>query len=190
MRKWYAIFVQGAKEEDVMRRILERFDRSSVYCCVPKRKVPEKKDGVVNAVIKPMFPGYVFLQIHMDFKTYYEIQAIPEVIKVLNYENKKDKQVSQEQGHEEMYFKSIPDEEMEHLIKLMDDKAIVDYSTVLLNNNVITIVSGPLKGMEGSIKKIDKHKKRAKLLLNFLGCEKLIDLGIELLAPTPTSPIR
>jgi len=35
--------------------------------------------------------------------------------------------------------------------------------------------------MEGIIRKVDKRKNRAKILLNFMGCEKTMDVGIEVL---------
>lgn len=44
------------------------------------------------------------------------------------------------------------------------------------------VQSGPLKGKEGIIKKVDKRKNRAKVQLNFLGREKTIDVGIEVLS--------
>ncbi|MDN9011682.1 hypothetical protein [Brevibacillus laterosporus] len=36
--------------------------------------------------------------------------------------------------------------------------------------------------MEGQIKKVDRHKKRAKVLIKFMGSEKLVDLGVEILS--------
>lgn len=47
------------------------------------------------------------------------------------------------------------------------------------------ILSGSLVGMEGRVKKIDRHKQQAKLAICFMGREKLIDIGFETLSPTP-----
>ncbi|MBY9083165.1 KOW motif-containing protein, partial [Paenibacillus sp. HN-1] len=46
----------------------------------------------------------------------------------------------------------------------------------------IHVVSGPLTGKEGIIKKIDKHKNRAKILLSMVNTAVLVDVGIELIS--------
>ncbi|MRA76150.1 transcription antiterminator, partial [Bacillus thuringiensis] len=57
-----------------------------------------------------------------------------------------------------------------------------DYSKVYIENSKVTVASGPLKGMEGIIKKIDKRKRRAKLCLSFMGLDKMVNVGIEVLS--------
>ena len=44
----------------------------------------------------------------------------------------------------------------------------------------ITILSGPLKNMEGCIKKIDLHRRIAKVEVNFMNRKTVIHLGIEM----------
>ncbi|MEH7665054.1 transcription antiterminator, partial [Bacillus velezensis] len=36
--------------------------------------------------------------------------------------------------------------------------------------------------MEGIIKKIDKRKRRAKICLSFMGMDKMVNVGIEVLS--------
>jgi len=45
----------------------------------------------------------------------------------------------------------------------------------------IVVVSGPLKGLEGIIEKVDARKKRVKIRIQFLGQEKRVDLGAYLI---------
>ena len=45
----------------------------------------------------------------------------------------------------------------------------------------IQVISGPLYGWEGIIKKIDKRKGRAKVLFRVSDNEHLVDLGINVL---------
>ena len=44
----------------------------------------------------------------------------------------------------------------------------------------ITILSGPLKNMEGYIKKIDLHRRIAKVEVDFMNRKTVIHLGIEM----------
>jgi len=45
----------------------------------------------------------------------------------------------------------------------------------------VKIIEGPLKGYEGLIKKIDKRKKRAKVIFSIAGELKSVDLAIEVM---------
>jgi|GEM_PF-135193 len=181
---WYALFVKTGKEDAVKHQILTRLGDANCKCCVPKRRVPEKKNGQVSHVVKTMFPGYVFIQLEMNFDIYYEIKTIPNIHSLLNFTNKKDKELQQNNA-EETFFKYIPNEEMTRLLTLINfESDVMEYSQLLIKNGRVTILSGPLVGKEGLLKKIDKHKSRAKLSINFMGGEKLIDVGFEALSWT------
>lgn len=59
---------------------------------------------------------------------------------------------------------------------------MVNYSKAFLDqNSKVRIISGPLKGKECIIKRIDKRKKRATIALHFMGKQTLLDIGIEIL---------
>ena len=47
--------------------------------------------------------------------------------------------------------------------------------------DVVTILSGPLKDMEGYIKKIDLHRRIAKVEVDFMNQKTVIHLGIEMI---------
>ena len=46
--------------------------------------------------------------------------------------------------------------------------------------DAITVTEGPLKGYEGSIKKIDRHKRMAFVELPFLGKETRVRIPLEI----------
>ena len=62
-----------------------------------------------------------------------------------------------------------------------DQKMEVQLSQVSVSeNDEITILSGPLKNMEGCIKKIDLHRRIAKVEVDFMNRKTVIHLGIEM----------
>ncbi|UUZ86374.1 antiterminator LoaP [Paenibacillus sp. P26] len=154
-------------------------------------KYPRKKDGKAYDAVKTLFPGYVFIKTTMNFSTYYQFKENPHIIRTLNYLGRKDKSFRTENSpilhmdpgkpDESSFFKEIPKEEMMIVLKLIDDKEIIEYSQISLKESKVVVESGPLKGMESFIKKIDKHKKRAKVLMKMMGAEQMIDLGIEII---------
>ncbi|MBY9078353.1 antiterminator LoaP [Paenibacillus sp. CGMCC 1.18879] len=199
---WYVIFVKTGKESMVKNYINKYFDSSKVECVIPRRKVPEKKMGETHNVIKPLYPGYVFIRTSITFSIYYQLCKAPYIYKFLNYLNPRDKQFS---GHshmkqvkrdsanlpilrfdelisEALYFKQIPDEEMSIILNLLNQEGVIEYSKVYIEGTKIHVVSGPLTGKEGIIKKIDKHKNRAKILLSMVNTAVLVDVGIELIS--------
>jgi len=177
--RWYAIFVKTGKEEEV-KQALER-QITSCVCCIPKRMVPEKRNGQFVHVVKKMFPSYVFIRVHMNFNLYYQIMRNSNALYFLNFLNKRDRSFwnnSWDDMPEGDFFKWIPDEEMDPILELINlQNDTMEYSTFCLKQDHLAIVEGPLMGMENKIKKINKRSMRAKLAIHFMGVENLVDIG-------------
>lgn len=56
---------------------------------------------------------------------------------------------------------------------------ILEISKGIIVDQKLTILSGPLKGRESQIKKIDRHKRRAWVSVELFGKEQLIEVGLE-----------
>ncbi|MEK4044419.1 antiterminator LoaP [Paenibacillus sp. FSL H8-0048] len=176
--KWYAVYVQTGREEQVRTQLYKQLDY--LHCCIPKRKIHEKKEGVFREVTRIMFPGYVFVYINMDADKYTGINSIYGVFKILDYCNEKDKKIHcREEGSEGDYFKCVPIEEIEPILELINGEDIIELSKAVFVDNKLYILSGPLKGKENRITKLDKRHRRAKINFEFMGASKIIDLGIE-----------
>lgn len=160
--KWYAIFVESGKEETVQKLLKLHFG-NSIVAIIPKRIVPEKRNGTFMNVVKKIFPGYVLIKADIDNSLHANVQTLPYVYRILGYNG---------------ICVPVEAKEMDLLLKLLDGNEIIELSKVDVNTN-IRIVSGPLFGLEGMIKKINKHTRRAKVFMNFAGRETLVDVGIE-----------
>ncbi|MFJ6208610.1 antiterminator LoaP [Lysinibacillus sp. NPDC092081] len=171
--EWYVLFVENGKEEIVKRYIQLHFDEHSIYPIVPKRKVPEKKAGIVYPVLKKIFPGYVLIKTNMNGLIFRKIREIPRCYRLVN----SGLYYSKEKG---TYYSKIDEKEVELLLRLLENGEIIEYSKIHFENSDFFVKSGPLKEMEFIIKKIDKRKNRAKIILNLLGTEQTIDVGIEI----------
>lgn len=199
---WYALFVEAGKEELVQTLINKYIDEPTVRTLVPKRKLCEKRKGEFFHIDKPLFPGYVLIHTQMNNAIYYKLKKIPKYYRLLNMykNNETNKQINKREVHdteqkhlEPTYlFSEISDNEMSLVLQLLGDEQVIDYSRVYFINSKVIVQSGPLKGKEAIIKKVNKQKKRVKILLNFMGNEIAMDVGIELLSPReyidPTGP--
>jgi transcription termination/antitermination protein NusG len=164
---WYALFVASGCEEKVQKWLNLQFDPSDIYSIVPKRLLPEKRAGQFFPVLRKVFPGYVFIRTCMNVSTYYRLKEIPGIYCILSTPG--------------TYYTKIQEEEMSTIMQFLDQEDIVGYSTLQIKNNRPIVKKGPLIGKEHSIRKIDKRKRRAKILITLLGEPKLIDLGIEII---------
>jgi transcriptional antiterminator NusG len=177
---WYALFVETGKEDLVQTMIRKYFDESAIHAIVPKRKLQERKQGQIIEVCKTMFPGYVLINTRMNSNIYYTLKRIPRYYRLLNKYSHNDQN---EEFYENNLFSKIDDSEMDSILQLIDHDGTIDYSTLYLEDGKVFVRKGPLMGLEGVIKKIDKRKKRARIVLNFMGNEICLDLGIEMLVP-------
>lgn len=161
---WYALFVETDKEETVSKYIKNQLG-DCIRTLIPKRMIPEKRNGVWFDIEKKLFPGYIFILTYMDNVKYYALKQIPHVIKLLTQAPDYD---------------HIKQSEISIILHLTNNNGIIEYSKIYVQNSTVTIIDGPLKGYKGLIKKIDKHSKRIKIQINLMGEPRLVDLGMEL----------
>jgi transcription termination/antitermination protein NusG len=164
--KWYSIFVDTGKEDEVKHWLEYSFEKYDLESLVPKRKLIEKKNGVRSRVLKPLLPGYVLIRTEMDFEKYHKIVKLPHVTKILRVSN---------------YYTEIPEEEIDCILCLIDEKGIIDFSKIFVDGENVIVIDGPLLGKEGIIVRINKRQNRAKIKLDFMGKIKFFDVGIEIL---------
>ena len=58
---------------------------------------------------------------------------------------------------------SLTESEIQFLLRFGGTEQLVKMSTGFVEQDQIIILDGPLKGMEGYIKKIDRHRREASL---------------------------
>ncbi|WP_232699143.1 antiterminator LoaP [Brevibacillus daliensis] len=195
---WYALFVETGSEDIVQKCLKLQFCQKDLYSCVPKRLIPEKKGGEFYNVVKPLFPGYLLINTKMTPSMYYELKKLPKYYRLLRnsafvldkiYRRSQrliDLRI-EEEGNQiynyDDFFNEIDEVEIRQILQLINNENIIEYSNVIVENSKVCVQSGPLYGLEGMIKKIDKRKRRARIAINFFGGERLIEVGVEILVP-------
>lgn len=149
-------------------------------CFHPTRHMRKKFHGIWKDIHEKLLPGYVFITTDDIRQLYMELQKVPMLTKLL--------------GKEDGYFTQLTDRDIEWLERLMGQKSTarsdgmdgewheVSLSQVSVDEGSgVRIVSGPLKDMDGMIKKINLHKRMAEVEVEFMNRRTVIYLGIELL---------
>lgn len=174
--KWrivlYYVMQVAAGTEDKVEEQIKVMIGNELYdsCFHPMRRMKKKYRGEWKDVHDKLLPGYVFITSECIQELYRELRCMPAFTKIL--------------GKDIESFTSLPKHEVEWIERIMDssDQNIeIQLSKVSVSeDDVIEILSGPLKHMKGYIKKIDLHRRIAKVEVDFMNQKTLIHLGIEM----------
>jgi len=167
---WYVMFTQTGFEDEICTFINKIanyvFSGIDYNLLIPKRKIFERHQGVTYEVTRKMFPGYILVETDNILDFYYKIKGLPRIFNILkNYD----------------YFHEVRYDDIYQILCLVDKNGLIEVSEGLMIDDEIQVISGPLYGWEGIIKKIDKRKGRAKVLFRVSDNEHLVDLGINVL---------
>ena len=183
MKNWVILFVKAGAEEQVLHTLKRTLDPSEYLPFIPLKEAPYIKRGIVTKVRKRLFLGYVFIQspINADLIAGKLQQAITDVVRhrdirsILHYGADKKDVVLREK--ERRYWE-----------RLFDDDFCITGSVGFFEGDRIFITSGALVGMEGSVRRLDLHKRQAFVELEVMGAVREIRLMLEIIKKTDQKP--
>lgn len=184
---YYVLQVAPGEEDKTERHIMVIIpDDLYKQCFHPTRHMRKKFHGKWVDTHEKLLPGYVFITTENAKELFLELKKVPMLTKLV--------------GRDEEYFVKLPERDVEWLVKFMGcdgqkdsrdaggkaggdlQKYEVGLSQVSFDGeNGVKIISGPLKGLEGIIKRINLHKRMAEVEVPFMNRRTKIYLGIELL---------
>ena len=165
---WYVIQVLAKNEYRLCGKINDRISRELfTECFVPQAEYVYKINGLIEKRIRPLFPGYIFVITDKVEDFYESLRKIDGFKRILKEEN---------------FFTSISSEEAAFIAGVTDDEHSTSMSEGYILNSKIYITSGPLKGREGAIKKIDRHKRVAMVKVQLMGQPRLIRMPLEIVS--------
>ena len=140
------------------------------HCFHPMRRMKKKFRGEWKEQHEKLLPGYVFITSDRIQELYKQLRKVPTFTKLLGKEDEQFIPLSKQE-----------EEWLERITKSSDQNMEVQLSQVsVAEDDTVTILSGPLKDMEGCIKKIDLHRRFAKVEVDFMNRKTVIHLGIEM----------
>lgn len=171
--EWYVIFVKAGSENNVLSQLEIYFDNDKIRPFILKLEVFHKfSDKRIEKEYKIMFPGYVFVESYIAEQIF-----IGKIKKFIRYFNDPLKLLRYGDSCEfamRKYEKSI-------LQSICNIDFCVETSIGIIQGDKTTIISGPLKGKEAIIKKIDRSKRKAIIALEFMGRMLNITVGVDII---------
>jgi transcriptional antiterminator NusG len=170
---YYALQVKTNGEEFFIGEAVK-----SLYCAgkqffFPKRRLRVRKGGKRVDEIKPIFPGYIFLaaeEITPDL--YAAVRRIRGFYRFL----KDNSDITPFSGND-----------LDILVKILSLGPVAEISKVYFDENdrIVVTGDGPLRGLEGSIIKVDRRKRRVKVRVDFSYQSFTFDLAYEVVEKVP-----
>lgn len=160
---WYVIWTSTGSE----RKALEAIQSDSLVkrCFIPRRAVQIKKNGQWIRQEKPLFPGYFFVDTDNAEELSDQVRKIEGFNKILTVEK---------------VFCPLPERDAAMIEDLYGKEGLFDLSEGIIEGDRIIVTSGPLMGNEGTIKRIDRHKRLAYLDFDMFGQNVKAAVGLEI----------
>ncbi len=164
---WYVIQVRSGSEREIVKQcqtvISQDILEKSFLPCYEEMK---RYEGAWHKEKKLLFPGYVFLISRDAEELYQDLKRVIGLTKLLKT------------GEEII---SLTESEIGFLLKFGGEEQLVKMSTGFVEKDKVVILEGPLKGLEGCIKRIDRHKREACLKLPMFGRVLDTRVGLEII---------
>lgn len=169
MNNWYVFQVQTGKEQVACDFLNKLFVREESCAFIPQVEIVIKRSDFIHKKLKPMFPGYVFTESILEEKLF-----VNNAYKYVKF----SKSIINLLGND-IYIK-LREDEKNFLLAFCNDEYVVGESKGVKIGDKVYITSGPLKGKESIIRKIDRHSRRAEIESTFLGTIRRINVSLEI----------
>ncbi|ACL75223.1 antiterminator LoaP [Ruminiclostridium cellulolyticum] len=167
---WYVLFVRTGREENVKKLLSKRLDKDLFLPFVPLNERIFKKAGTVNKNMEILFPGYVFIESKVASQEFVKMtnelmKSLQDIIRLVRYS---DIEIA------------VRESERIILQSLYNNNNCIESSSGIIKGDKIYIIDGPLRGRESIVRHINRHKREAKIEIEFMGNIRLVSVSLEI----------
>ena len=170
---YYVIQVKTGKEEKAIAAIKKQLgEKEGFDIFTPSRKVIRKYHGEFKEVIERCFPGYIFVETDKPKDLFFDLYWTPEYTKLL--------------GREGLTYNFLPlDEDETRMVDILynanSDRQTEISDIEVVEGQKIRVLTGPLMGIESTIKKVNLHKRNVLITFTMCGREVEALVGINII---------
>lgn len=164
-RNWYAIHTYAGYENAVVKNLKQRIESLGMEdrifnVVVPTEKKIKIKGGKRVEVEEKIYPGYVLVDMNVTDDSWYVVRNTP---RVTGFVGSGVYPVPLEQKEVDELFNRMNKDTTKHLIDLIAD-------------DVVVIVDGPFKDLEGKVEEVDDVRGKVRVLVSMFGRETPVEL--------------
>lgn len=167
-KKWYIINVQTSCENTAKNAIEERIKTNKLEqyfgdILIPAENVVELVKGQKTTRSRKFFPGYIFVQMHLNDQTWHLV--------------KNSSKVSGFVGGAKTRPPEVPEAEVMRVTQQM--AGIAEKPRAKANFSLgeqVTVVDGPFNNFTGTVEEINEEKAKVKVLVSIFGRPTPVEL--------------
>lgn len=166
--KWYVVQAYSGHEQNVMRSLLERIERSDLQdqfgdILVPTEEVVEMRDGKKRKSDRKFFPGYVLVQMEMNDATWHLVKEAPRVLGFIG--GTTDKPVP------------ISTAEADSILQRVEEGVDKPRPKILFEpGEVVRVTDGPFTDFNGVVEEVNYEKSRLRVSVLIFGRSTPVEL--------------
>ena len=166
--RWYVIQAYSGYEQQVMRSLQERIERSGLQdkfgeILVPTEEVVEMRDGKKRKSDRKFFPGYVLVQMEMDDDTWHLVKESPKVLGFIG--GRADRPAP------------ITESEANAILQRVEEGVDQPKPKVLFEpGEVVRVTDGPFADFNGVVEEVNYEKSRLRVSVLIFGRSTPVEL--------------
>jgi len=164
-RNWYAIHTYAGYENAVLKNLKQRTESLGMEdkifnVIVPTEKKIKIKAGKKVEVEEKVYPGYVLVDMIVTDDSWFVVRNTPRVTGFVG---------------SGVYPVPLEQKEVDELFGRMQ-KDTAKHSMNLDVEDMIIVIDGPFKDLEGKIEEVDEERGKIKVLVSMFGRETPVEL--------------
>jgi transcription antitermination factor NusG len=157
--KWYAVYTRSHHEQKVYDGLVDK----TIEAFLPKYETMSRRRDRRKKIWLPLFPGYLFVHIPWDLKTYWDIIKTDGVVKILMVGPNLPA--------------PVPDEEISSIRIVVESLLPLSPHPFIREGDRVRIIAGPLKGAQGIL--ISRQGKEGKLVVGVELLNRAVSVTID-----------
>jgi len=166
--RWYVVHAYSGFENQVVRMLQERIQRSGLdgmfgEILVPTEEVVEMRDGQKRRSDRKFFPGYVLVQMEMNDDTWHLVKNVPKVMGFIGGTSDRPAAIS--------------DREAAAILQRVQEGAEKPRPKVLFEpGEMVRVIDGPFNDFSGVVEEVNYDKNKLKVSVLIFGRPTPVEL--------------
>ena len=167
-KRWYVVHAYSGFENQVVRMLGERIQRSGLQdsfgeVLVPTEEVVEMRDGQKRRSDRKFFPGYVLVQMEMNDDTWHLVKSVPKVMGFIGGTSDRPAPIS--------------DREANAILQRVQEGAEKPRPKVLFEpGEMVRVIDGPFNDFNGVVEDVNYDKSKLKVSVLIFGRPTPVEL--------------
>jgi len=167
-KRWYVVHAYSGFENQVVRMLLDRVQRSGLQdlfgeVLVPTEEVVEMRDGQKRRSDRKFFPGYVLVQMEMNDDTWHLVKNVPKVMGFIGGTSDRPAPIS--------------DREADAILQRVQEGAEKPKPKVLFEpGEMVRVKDGPFNDFNGVVEEVNYDKNKLKVSVLIFGRPTPVEL--------------